>query len=133
MNIYYIKKFHLSAIISVIILCFGQQSFAHSWMAPKNETEKKNPIPASSKSIKTGQILFKDLCSSCHGLNAKGLKKDATDLTKNTPNLTTRLKSHSDGDFHWKILNGKGEMPSFKEDLTKKEIWDIINHIKTLE
>ena len=40
---------------------------------------------------------------------------------------------HTDGDFFWKIQNGKGEMPSFKEDLSGNDIWNVINYIKSSE
>ena len=72
------------------------------------------------------------MCSDCHGENAEGLKSKDTGLKKNTGNLKKLLKDHSDGDFFWKIQNGKGEMPSFVNDLKEIQIWHIINHIKSL-
>lgn len=119
--------------ISSVLLFFVQsQSLAHSWMAPENEAKKKNPIQISDESTNNGQALFIDLCSSCHGLGAVGLSKEKTGLKKDTPNLSNRLKTHSDGDFHWKILNGKADMPSFKDELSEQEVWNVINYIKTL-
>lgn len=47
-----------------------------------------------------------------------------------TPNLKQRLKTHSDGDFFWKINEGRGQMPSFKDELSDEEKWYIINYIK---
>jgi len=119
--------------ISSVLLFFVQsQSLAHSWMAPENEAKMKNPIQISDESTSNGQTLFTDLCLSCHGLGAVGLSKEETGFKKDTPNLSNRLKTHSDGDFHWKILNGKADMPSFKDELSEKEVWDVINYIKTL-
>ena len=46
--------------------------------------------------------------------------------------LVKRLINHTEGDFFWKIQNGKGKMPSFKEDLLEKQIWNIVNFIKGL-
>ena len=118
--------------ISLVLFFVQKQSFAHSWIAPEYESKKKNPIQISNESTNNRQTLFIELCSSCHGLGAVGLPKEKTGLNKDTPNLANRLKNHSDGDFHWKILNGKGHMPSFKDELSDKGIWDIINYLKTL-
>jgi mono/diheme cytochrome c family protein len=126
------KTLSVLGVMSVLFFFLQSQSFAHSWMAPENEAKKKNPIPISDESTKNGHALFMDLCSSCHGLGAVGLSKEKTGLIKDTPNLSNRLKTHSDGDFHWKILNGKTDMPSFKDELSEKEVWDVINYIKIL-
>ncbi|WP_022664755.1 c-type cytochrome [Desulfospira joergensenii] len=106
---------------------------AHSWMAPESEANRKNPNPASEESIKKGQDLFTLNCRDCHGLSAKGLSKNETGLSKDTPDLPKRLKTHSDGDFHWKIIHGKGDMPSFKDEIPEREIWDIVNYINSLK
>ncbi len=104
--------------------------FAHEWMAPKTAAEIKNPVPQNEETITSGKELFLDNCAACHGDNGRGLSAEETGLEKSTPNLGKRLKSHSDGDFFWKIQNGRGEMPSFKDDLTDKEIWEIIHFIR---
>ncbi|WP_163337759.1 cytochrome c [Desulfopila sp. IMCC35008] len=82
-------------------LLFQNLCFAHSWMAPEIEAQKSNPIPISTESVQQGQALFAELCGSCHGTNAAGMSKEETGLNKDTPNLPTRLKTHTDGDFHW--------------------------------
>lgn len=115
-----------------LVLSFQELCFGHSWMAPEDAAKRSNPIQITTESINNGQALFVDLCSSCHGLEAVGVAKEKTGLKKDTPNLSNQLKTHSDGDFHWKIMNGKGDMPSFKDKLSEKEAWGIINYIKTL-
>jgi mono/diheme cytochrome c family protein len=99
-------------------------------MAPENDAKRENPIKLTNESLVVGKELFVELCSSCHGLNGTGLKHQETGLSKDTPHLPTRLSTHSDGDFHWKIKNGKGEMPSFSDELTDTEVWHIINFLK---
>lgn len=129
------KSGKLSIILgtSLVLLFLLQcQGLAHSWMSPEDEAEKVNPIPQSEESVNNGQTIFTDLCSSCHGAGAVGLSREKTGLKTGTPNLPDRLKTHSDGDFHWKILNGKNEMPPFTDELSEKEIWDVINYIRSL-
>lgn len=124
----------------LIIFLFGLVSIhaftpylahGHSWMAPKVEAQKVNPYPATETSIESGKVLFAEMCAYCHGDQGTGLSKEITDLKSDTPNLPERLKTHTDGDFHWKIRTGKGEMPSFDDAFTEDEIWHIINYIKS--
>lgn len=106
---------------------------AHSWMAPKEFSKMINPITQDSASTSRGEIVFLENCAACHGDNAKGLSTEKTNLEINTPNLVQRLATHSDGDFFWKIQEGKGGMPAFKKDIDENDIWDVINFIKALE
>lgn len=116
----------------VLILFLHGLCFAHSWMAPADAAKKKNPVPIAAESVIQGQTIFAELCASCHGIKATGISKEITGLGKDSPNLPNRLETHTDGDFHWKILNGKGDMPSFKEELSENETWDIVNYIRSL-
>ena len=102
---------------------------AHGWMAPKHEATQRDPRPAVHQSMESGQALFAEFCAQCHGADGLGLPATTTQLDSDTPNLPQRLSSHSDGDFHWKIRTGRGEMPAFEEDLSADEIWDIIHFI----
>lgn len=118
-------------ILSVLLVFISAQVFAHEWMAPVPDTKVKNPVKFEIKSVTEGEGLFMDNCAACHGKNATGLKPEKTGLQKNTPNLIKRLASHSDGDFFWKIRNGREEMPSFKDSLSEIEIWHLINFVKS--
>lgn len=119
-------------LISFILAIPLQYVFAHSWEAPKSEAQLRNPTPLTPTSTNKGKAAYLELCLPCHGENAEGLKSEETGLGKITGNLYKRLATHSDGDFFWKIQNGKGEMPSFSKALTEDKIWDIINYIKSI-
>ncbi len=127
------KTIIISMSISFFLAIQSGYVSAHSWEAPKKEAQRKNPTPLTPASICSGKTIFTELCSHCHGENATGLKSEETGLEKNTGNLYKRLMSHSDGDFFWKIRNGKGEMPSFADELNENQIWDVINYIKSTD
>ncbi|MDX2507943.1 MAG: c-type cytochrome [Desulfobacterales bacterium] len=116
----------------VILLCIAAWAFAHGWMAPKKEAEKKNPIKKDEQTIHLGQTIFSEFCMDCHGKDAKGMGSGAVGLDSPPPDLQKTLKSHSDGDFFWKIKTGRKEMPSFKNDLEEKEIWSVIHYLRSL-
>ena len=101
------------------------------WMAPENASHALNPVPADNNSVVRGKEHFLQNCSACHGENAEGLDAEIVGLEKNPPNLKERIKMHPDGDFFWKIKEGRGDMPSFNEDLTDEQIWDVINYIRS--
>lgn len=114
-----------------LCVCLSATANAHEWMAPKESASMKSPIQFDNQSIERGRLLYSDNCVSCHGDLVLGQNAKDVDLSKDAPNLIRRLSSHTEGDFFWKIQEGKGEMPSFQEDLEPNEIWDIIHFIKS--
>lgn len=105
---------------------------AHGWRAPEEFSKMANPIKENSAAIQSGQELYTSFCSYCHGISAEGGDKLELDIQSTPPELKKRLQSHSDGDFFWKIKTGRGDMPSFEEDLEDKEVWEIISFIRSL-
>lgn len=118
-------------VISAFLISIPAQTVAHEWMAPRSAATVQNPLKFDNVSVTEGKALFIANCAACHGKNGAGLKPENSGLNKTTPNLPERLANHSEGDFFWKIENGRGEMPSFKDSLTDAEIWHIVNFIKS--
>ena len=106
---------------------------AHSWKAPKEASERQNPAPKDQESIERGKALYRQYCASCHGINGQGDGPLAKNLTPKPAELVERAAHHSDGDFAWKITNGRGAMPGFKDQLSENQIWDVTNFIKSLK
>jgi mono/diheme cytochrome c family protein len=124
------RSFTAAAAAVAIFIGFGV-GVAHEWMAPADEGKRVNPITADQTSIAQGKIIYLDNCAACHGGNIEGMKAEETGLSTDSPDLKRRLLTHTDGDFFWKIRNGRGDMPSFQEELSDKEIWDVINYIRS--
>lgn len=114
------------------LLLFSTKGFAHKWMAPKEFSDQKNPFEMTDNSINIGKETHLNYCKQCHGNNAEGNKAKTVGLKKDPPNLKQIIKNHSDGDFFWKIQNGRQEMPSFIDLLKSDKIWHVINYIKSL-
>jgi mono/diheme cytochrome c family protein len=100
------------------------------WSAPKLETERSNPIPRSEASIARGKSIYTELCADCHGNSGIGDGPVAKDLTTQPTNLVMMSGEHKDGDLAWKIKTGKGDMPSWADELSDDEIWDTVNYLK---
>jgi mono/diheme cytochrome c family protein len=125
---------HMKTVMSILLLMVGfftMEAMAHGWMAPKKAANVKNPVALNDKSVERGKEVYSQHCAACHGDNIEGLEAEAAGLEMSPPNLKKRLRTHSDGDFFWKIKEGRGDMPSFNGDLSDGQIWQTINYIRS--
>ena len=108
--------------------------------APKADEEEEidyktleNPIPFSKQSIGRGRVIFKRMCTECHGPDGKGqmdVIADASDLT-----VPKRYYNGSTvGEIYASIKNGAGtNMPPFVDQLKKEDdLWHLVNFIQSL-
>ena len=105
---------------------------AHGWKAPKEAAERPNTVARDQASLDRGKKLFEQNCAICHGKQGRGDGAAAKNLKTKPTNLEERAGHHSDGDFAWKIANGRGDMPGFKNQLSENQIWDLVNFIQNL-
>lgn len=102
------------------------------WMAPAEAARRGNPIPANSASRERGRKLFEANCVSCHGPTGRGNGPIAARLETLPADLAEMAGQHPDGDFAWKIAEGRGAMPSWKGILKENQIWDLVNYVQSL-
>lgn len=103
------------------------------WASPKEAAAKVNPIKSDQASLDRGKEVFMANCITCHGISAKGDGPIAASLIPKPTDLTIMAGNHPDGDFEWKIANGKGAMPAWKGSLSQAQRWDVVNYIQALE
>ena len=104
------------------------------WVAPDEARMVKNPIPANQENLATAAQLFSDNCVLCHGVKGMGDGPGAKTIKVKPANFTdpTMMKAETDGSLFWKMSEGRGPMPSWKDDLTDKERWQLVNYIRKL-
>lgn len=88
---------------------------------PQQTTEVRKPVTFNTKSQKTTNVLYVELCAGCHGKNLEGTERAKNLLNRKWDYGSKRndvIKSIRDG-----IIN-KG-MPAWEGSLTKKEIEGI--------
>ena len=130
-----LKLIYVSTVFVLIgagIMVWPMFVIAHGWKAPSDAAQRANPIRNNESSIQQGRQIYGDLCIGCHGVGGKGNGPIANNLNPQPANLVKRLKNHSEGDFFWKISKGRGPMPGFKDQLSERQIWQVINYIKSL-
>jgi len=102
------------------------------WMAPEDAAKRKNPVAADAASVARGKKLFQANCASCHGAQGRGDGPVSKTLLPKPADLASMAGQHPDGDFAWKIANGRGLMPAWKGTLSEAQIWDAVNFIQSL-
>jgi mono/diheme cytochrome c family protein len=111
--------------------------------APKHEgvhrhpaaARRKNPVPANAESIAAGQKVYETHCAECHGDSGKGDGMMAESLNEKPADFTDDKWEHgtTDGELFMVIRDGTGEeMKGFAKTLSEREIWHVINFIRTL-
>ncbi|MCH7724494.1 MAG: cytochrome c [Bacteroidetes bacterium] len=105
------------------------------WKAPTLAIALENPLAkfkGNAKIISLGKTLYTQQCATCHGDSGLGDGASARFLEKHPRNLTTlEFQSQTDGEIFWKIDNGNSPMPTFKEILTEKQMWIVVNYLRT--
>lgn len=122
---------HAVLIVSSILIVFTT-AHAHDWRAPAKAAARKNPMAVDDASIARGKALYRMRCADCHGEAGRGDGPKASRTWPRPPDLNLMAGNHPDGDVAWKIENGRGDMPGFKEKLKPEEIWDTVNFIQRL-
>ena len=120
-------------------------AFALAWLATSVDAQRlggdpkaaavKNPVPATSASIKAGQRAYEQNCRQCHGTKGRG---DGT-LAPSNPkpaDLTDDKWDHgsSDGEIFNVIKRGVPPtmMPSLNGVIPDQDIWNVINYIRSV-
>jgi putative copper resistance protein D len=99
-------------------------------------TPPTNPVGADATSVAAGKKLFSSNCVSCHGENAQGDGKMASQLNPKPANLTNDTWTHgsSDGEIFSVIRDGVKNtgMKAFGSRMTAHQIWDVVNYLRSI-
>jgi mono/diheme cytochrome c family protein len=104
------------------------------WVAPEAAKQVKNPVPVNPESLAAGAQLFHENCAPCHGETGKGDGDTGKIIKKKPANFTDAklMSEETDGSLFWKMGEGRGPMPSWKDELSDKERWQLVNYIRKL-
>jgi mono/diheme cytochrome c family protein len=122
--------------VSVMVACGGSETaeeepMAEAWVAPAEAKAVANPFTADAASIEKGKGIFTQYCISCHGEDGKA--EVPAGLAVKAANLVDKTPAQTDGELHWKLLNGKGAMLKISTyGISDEDGWHLINYVRTL-
>ena len=117
------------SILTAVLISFAFITFAQSWEVPAGEKEKTSPVPFNTKMKQTGKDIFNKNCKSCHGEIGKN---NSVALTPNPDDpASEKFSKNADGELFYKITNGRGAMPKFKDILSENDRWAVISYIRS--
>jgi len=101
---------------------------------PDEARRLENPVSKSAEAIEGGRVLFQSQCVMCHGPKGDGKGDLAVRLGLNTPDFTDpeRQKARTDGELHYILTQGHGEMPGQGQRLPENWKWELIHYIRSL-
>ena len=104
------------------------------WVAPDDAKKVKNPFPPTPETLADAEQLFTDNCVLCHGEKGMGDGPGAKTIKVKPANFTDTktMAAETDGSLFWKMSNGRGPMPSWKDTLSDKERWELVGYIRKL-
>ena len=131
------QVFGISVFVALGILLSTAGAFAATkpWNIPKEDSARKNPIKADKASIEAGKAIYMKNCANCHGEKADGKGPAASALNPKPPALTGKAyhKANTDGDLYYKIAVGRMPMPGWEVMLSEKDIWNVVNYLRSLQ
>lgn len=121
------------ALAATTLLAHAADDKHEAWEAPARAAKKKNPVAATEASLARGREIWIKECVSCHGEKARGDGPGVKDLEIKPGDLNEpHSVAHSDGDLFWKITEGRKPMPSFAENYSDEDRWNVINYLRKI-
>ncbi len=104
------------------------------WVAPPDARAVKNPLKKTPDVLAAGAETFKENCEVCHGPKGDGTGPTAKTLTIKPANFTDPklMAAETDGSLFWKMSKGRGAMPSWEDQLSDTERWQLVIYIRSL-
>lgn len=135
-----IIMFKLKYIVFIICAGFFALSFntryvklQERWEAPASADSLFNPYLIEPLTLPQAQEVYTIYCASCHGQQGKadGIATKNLDV-KPLPFQDKRVKGQTPGALYWKIREGRGEMPSFRDLISEEQKWQLVEYVKDL-
>jgi len=110
------------------------QTTASSWQAPDDAKKVENPVKVTPAGLKQAAQIYQENCVPCHGKAGAGDGPAAAALNPKPANFTDAklMTPVTDGELFWKMSNGRGPMPNWKDQLSDNQRWMLVNYLRTL-
>lgn len=120
-------KIYLVFILQVIsgIFIYAQEE----WKVPSENKEKLSPFEFNETTAKAGQTIFENNCKVCHGTPGMNNFQHLTPEPGDPAGI--KFQKNTDGEIFYKVNEGRATMPSFRQQLSPEDIWNVISYIRS--
>jgi mono/diheme cytochrome c family protein len=132
----------VSTAVSITLAAHPQQAHQHPDTHPDDAhrhpaaAKLNNPVAANATSIAAGKQTYDTQCAGCHGDAGTGDGAMGEELNPRPANLADADWKHgsSDGEIFTVIRDGVKNtgMKPYARKLTTREIWDVVNYVRSL-
>jgi mono/diheme cytochrome c family protein len=81
-------------------------------------------FPSAPPSAPDGAAIFSANCATCHGADGTGVVEGSRNF-----NDAAYMRTAAPADFYASVTNGKGKMPSFKDQLSDGDRWNVVYYL----
>ena len=117
----------------IFFLSYSSYGQTSEWKAAPESINLISPVKGDVKAPVKGKQIYYQICANCHGRTGIGDGPGGKTLNpKPADHTSAKVQKQSDGELYWKITNGRGEMPTYAQLLSKKQRWQVIEYIRLL-
>ncbi len=118
-----------SKLVLILFIFISIRLSSQVWVVPVENGTKLSPFTFSDSTKMVGGNLFNTNCKSCHGDPGKN---NAVKLVPLPPDpASVQMQTNTDGELFYKVSEGRGTMPSFKNTISSSDTWRIISFIRS--
>lgn len=114
----------------LLFLVFAPCVTAQEWTVPPDRRARLSPFGFTDENRASGETLFDVNCMSCHGNPGRNNWLRDLEPQPGDPASET-YQQNSDGELFYKISEGRGPMPGFRNVLSQTEIWELVAYIRS--
>jgi mono/diheme cytochrome c family protein len=119
----------MKCFIILITLNVPLMLMSQEWTVPADRQGKLSFFKFSDSTRNAGMNVYSTNCMSCHGTPGKGNFQRLTPPPGDP--ATDKLQHNKDGELFYKVSEGHGQMPSFKNSLSANDIWNVVSFIRS--
>lgn len=99
--------------------------------APRND----NPLPASKENLIAGAMLYRQMCSRCHGVSKESGNTFGDSFYPPAPHLPTHRTAYRDSEMFWIVKHGirNTAMPALGSLLSDDDIWQVVTLLRNFD